>query len=66
MPFHIVILPIPAALCALLLSGAALLAAPAAYAQININPSSWGPALPQSAPFYYIPETVAQHHVPAR
>ena len=36
---------IPNALCAVLLSGAALLAAPAAHAQVNINIGQplWGP-----------------------
>ncbi|MDQ2793000.1 MAG: hypothetical protein M3Y12_03195 [Bacteroidota bacterium] len=59
---------IPTTLCAVLLSGAALLAAPAAHAQININinPPSWGPAVPQGAQYYYIPETDGFYDVPAR
>jgi hypothetical protein len=59
---------IPTTLCAVLLSGASLLAAPAAHAQvnININPPSWGPAVPQGAQYYYIPETDGFYDVPAR
>ena len=42
-----------------LFSAVALAAAPAAHAQININvnPPSWGPAVPAGAQYYYIPET---------
>ena len=59
---------IPTALCAVLLSGAALLTAPAAHAQININlnPPSWGPAVPQGAQYYYIPETQGFYDVRSR
>ena len=59
---------IPTALCAVLLSGAALLAAPAAHAQINVNisPPSWGPAVPQGAQYYYIPETDGFYDVRTR
>jgi hypothetical protein len=59
---------IPSALCAVLLSGAALLAAPAAHAQINvnINSPSWGPAVPQGAQYYYIPETKGFYDVRSR
>jgi hypothetical protein len=59
---------IPTALCAVLLSGASLLAAPTAHAQvnININPPNWGPAVPQGAQYYYIPETDGFYDVPAR
>ena len=49
--------------------GLALLAtAPAAHAQININiaPPAWGPAVPQGAQYYYIPETNGFYDVPAR
>ncbi len=51
--------------CVLLLGGASL---PAAQAQvtININPPSWGPAVPQGAQYYYIPETSGFYDVPAR
>ena len=51
-----------------LLSVFALAAAPAAHAQININinPPSWGPAVPQGAQYYYIPETNGFYDVPAR
>ena len=47
---------------------ALLAAAPAAHAQININiaPPSWGPAVPQGAQYYYIPETNGFYDVPAR
>ena len=59
---------LPTLLCAALLGGAALVAAPAAHAQININinPPSWGPAVPQGAQYYYIPETNGFYDVPAR
>lgn len=58
----------PTLLCAALLGSAALAAAPAAHAQINvnINPPSWGPAVPQGAQYYYIPETNGFYDVPAR
>ncbi|AMJ67645.1 hypothetical protein [Hymenobacter sp. PAMC 26628] len=46
--------------CAALLSGFALAAAPAAQAQVNVNVNigrpAWGPAVPQGAQYYYIPE----------
>ncbi len=46
--------------CAALLSGFALAAAPAAQAQVNLNVNigrpAWGPAVPQGAQYYYIPE----------
>ena len=47
---------------------ALLAAAPAAHAQININvnPPSWGPAVPAGAQYYYIPETNGFYDVPAR
>lgn len=46
----------------------ALAAAPAAHAQItiNMNPPSWGPAVPQGAQYYYIPETQGFYDVPAQ
>jgi hypothetical protein len=51
-----------------LISMFALAAAPAAHAQININinPPSWGPAVPNGAQYYYIPETNGFYDVPAR
>ena len=51
-----------------LLSAFTLAAAPAAHAQvtINVNPPSWGPAMPQGAQYYYIPETNGFYDVPAR
>lgn len=46
--------------CAALLSGFALAAAPTAQAQVNVNVNigrpAWGPAVPQGAQYYYIPE----------
>jgi|GEM_PF-737794 len=47
---------------------AALAAAPAAHAQINISvgPPSWGPAVPAGQQYYYIPETGGFYDVPAR
>lgn len=59
---------IPTLLCTVLLSGAALAATPEARAQININitPPNWGPAVPQGAQYYYIPETNGFYDVPAR
>ncbi|MDQ2792999.1 MAG: hypothetical protein M3Y12_03190, partial [Bacteroidota bacterium] len=43
-----------------LLSAAALVAAPAAHAQaqvnINVGTPAWGPPVPQGTQFYYIPE----------
>jgi hypothetical protein len=49
---------LPTAFCAALLSIAALVAAPAAQAQVNVNvgPPAWGPAVPAGTQFYYIPE----------
>ncbi|HEX8657220.1 MAG TPA: hypothetical protein VF690_06790 [Hymenobacter sp.] len=46
----------------------ALAVAPVAHAQININvnPPSWGPAVPTGAQYYYIPETNGFYDVPAR
>jgi len=46
----------------------ALAAAPAAHAQItiNVNPPSWGPAVPAGAQYYYIPETQGFYDVPAQ
>ena len=46
----------------------ALATAPAAHAQININvnPPSWGPAVPAGSQYYYIPETNGFYDVPAR
>ena len=49
-----------------LLSVFALAAAPAAHAQININPPSWGPTVPAGAQYYYIPEASSFYDVPAR
>jgi hypothetical protein len=51
-----------------LFGAVALAAAPAAHAQININvnPPSWGPAVPAGAQYYYIPETKGFYDVPAR
>ena len=59
---------LPTLLCAALLGSAALVAAPAARAQINVNvnPPSWGPAVPQGAQYYYIPETDGFYDVLAR
>ena len=59
---------LPTLLCAALLGSAALVAAPAAHAQININinPPSWGPAVPNGSQYYYIPETNGFYDVPAR
>jgi hypothetical protein len=59
---------IPTVLCAILVGGTALVAAPAAQAQvnININPPSWGPAVPQGSQYYYIPETDGFYDVPTR
>ena len=59
---------LPTLFCTVLLGGAALFASPAANAQININvaPPSWGPAVPQGAQYYYIPETAGFYDVPAR
>ncbi|GAC1603373.1 MAG: hypothetical protein NVS3B25_32040 [Hymenobacter sp.] len=50
------------------LLGVALASAPAARAQvnININPPSWGPAVPQGAQYYYIPETDGFYDVRSR
>ncbi len=51
---------LPTAFCAALLSGFILVAAPAARAQVNVNVNvgrpAWGPAVPQTAQYYYIPE----------
>ena len=46
----------------------ALCAAPAAYAQVNINltPPSWGPTVSAGQQYYYIPETNGFYDVPAR
>ncbi|ALW84889.1 hypothetical protein AUC43_07165 [Hymenobacter sedentarius] len=49
-----------------MLSAFALVAAPAAHAQVNITPPSWGPAVPAGAQYYYIPETNGFYDVPAR
>ena len=51
-----------------MLGALALAAAPAAHAQININvnPPSWGPAVPTGQQYYYIPETNGFYDVPAR
>jgi hypothetical protein len=58
---------IPTVLCAILVGGTALVAAPAAQAQVNININpSWGPAVPQGSQYYYIPETDGFYDVPAR
>ncbi|GAA4051546.1 hypothetical protein GCM10022409_42970 [Hymenobacter glaciei] len=59
---------LPTLLCAALLGSAALVAAPAAHAQINISmaPPSWGPAVPAGAQYYYIPETNGFYDVAAR
>lgn len=51
---------LPTFLCAALLGASALVAAPAAHAQVNVNVNlgrpAWGPAVPQGAQYYYIPE----------
>lgn len=51
---------LPTAFCAALLTAFALAAAPAAQAQVNVNVNlgrpAWGPAVPQGAQYYYIPE----------
>ena len=59
---------LPTLLCTVLLGGAALAVTPEAHAQININitPPNWGPAVPQGAQYYYIPETNGFYDVPAR
>ena len=59
---------IPTVLCTILVGATALVSAPAAQAQININinPPSWGPAVPQGSQYYYIPETDGFYDVPAR
>ncbi|MDB5233549.1 MAG: hypothetical protein JWR44_542 [Hymenobacter sp.] len=48
------------AICAAVLGAFALVAAPAAQAQVNINintaPPAWGPPVPAGTQFYYIPE----------
>ena len=46
----------------------ALCAAPAAYAQVNINltPPSWCPTVSAGQQYYYIPETNGFYDVPAR
>lgn len=51
----------------LLIGALALAATTAARAQINvnINPPSWGPAVPAGAQYYYIPETQSFYDVPA-
>ncbi|WP_227607249.1 hypothetical protein [Hymenobacter translucens] len=49
---------------ALLLAGAAQPAQ--AQINININPPSWGPALPQGSQYYYIPEVGGYYDVPAQ
>ena len=58
----------PTLLCVALLGSATLVAAPAAHAQINVNvnPPNWGPAVPQGAQYYYIPETDGFYDVQAR
>ena len=50
------------------LFGLALTTAPAAHAQINVNigAPSWGPAVPQGAQYYYIPETQGFYDVRTR
>ena len=50
------------------LFGLVLTTAPAAQAQINVNitPPSWGPAVPQGAQYYYIPETRGFYDVRSR
>ena len=50
------------------LFGLVLTSAPAAHAQINVNlgPPSWGPAVPQGAQYYYIPETNGFYDVHTR
>ena len=50
------------------LSVLALVAAPAAHAQVtvSINPPSWGPAVSQGQQYYYIPEYQGFYDVPAR
>ncbi|MDB5233547.1 MAG: hypothetical protein JWR44_540 [Hymenobacter sp.] len=55
-------------LCIALVSAFALVAAPTAHAQININvnPPSWGPAVPRGQQYYYIPEAGSFYDVPAR
>ena len=59
---------LPTLLSVALLGTAALVAAPAAQAQVtvNINPPSWGPAVSQGQQYYYIPETQGFYDVPAR
>ncbi|OGX89738.1 hypothetical protein [Hymenobacter coccineus] len=56
--------------CALLLSGFALAAAPAAHAQVNVNVNvgqpAWGPAVPQGAQYYYIPEVDGYYDLQAQ
>ena len=51
---------LPAVICAALLGASALVAAPAAQAQVRLNVNigrpAWGPAIPQGTQYYYIPE----------
>ena len=50
------------------LFGLVLTTVPAAHAQINVNigAPSWGPAVPQGAQYYYIPETNGFYDVRTR
>ena len=59
---------LPTLLCTMLLGCTISLAPSAAHAQvnININPPSWGPAVPTGSQYYYIPETDGFYDVPAR
>lgn len=53
----------------MVLLGVCMLAlAPVVHAQIriNVNPPSWGPAVPAGAQYYYIPEANSFYDVPAR
>lgn len=60
---------IPTFLCALVLGGISLVAAPAAHAQVNININTAPPVVvgaPADAQYYYVPEINGYYDVPAR
>ncbi|MBO2013121.1 hypothetical protein [Hymenobacter negativus] len=60
---------LPKLICAVLLGGMSLAAAPAAQAQININVNTAPPVVvgaPADAQYYYVPEINGYYDVPAR
>ncbi|MBH8559549.1 hypothetical protein I7X13_15925 [Hymenobacter sp. BT442] len=60
---------LPTLLCAAVLGGISLLAAPAAQAQINVNINTAPPVVvgaPADAQYYYVPEINGYYDVPAR